>query len=141
MNYITSRYSFQSAAAIITASTVYNFAIEYGRYIIYNDIKILSLPSTKLSFGGLFIMQNSGSGAAKLIITVLAIVCVILMVVFIVKNKPECADSSVQEPEEEYSYSEDYSVSDGDITFEDNNTEEMDTIPNDSSAPSSTDAN
>lgn len=89
-------------------------------------------------------MQNSGSGLAKVIITILAIVCVALIVVFIVKNKPDCADNSPEQTDDYSGYSEyteDFSVSGGDITFDDNSTEEMDTIPNDAAAPSATDAN
>lgn len=80
-------------------------------------------------------MQNS-SGAVKAIISILAVVCIILAVVFTVKNKPECADNHTEpEPESYNSYQEDYSVSGGDITIEDNSTEEMDTIPNEEAAP------
>ena len=82
-------------------------------------------------------MQNNGM--AKLIIAVLAIVCIALAVVFIIKNKPTCTPAEAPEPD--YSYSDDeYSVSGGDITFEDNNTEEMDSIPNEEAAVSDTNA-
>ena len=77
-------------------------------------------------------MQNSGSSVARLVITVLAVVCIVLAVVFALKNKPDCSGkTSEPEPTEYSSYQDqDYSVSGGDITFDDNNTEEMDTIPN-----------
>lgn len=74
-------------------------------------------------------MQNN---IAKLVIAILAIVCVALVVTFVLKNKPTCTPDASPEPD--YSYSdEDFSVSGGDLTFEDNNTEEMDSIPNEAS--------
>ena len=87
-------------------------------------------------------MQNSGSGIIKLVISILAVICIILAVVFAVKNKPDCSGSTAPDTQpDDYSYQDDYSVSGGDITFDDNNTEEMDSIPNeDAPAASSSDS-
>ena len=79
-------------------------------------------------------MQNS-NGIIKLVITVLAVICIVLAVVFALKNKPDCSGPEKEPEPEDYSYQEDYSVSGGDITVDDNNTEEMDTIPNEGGAP------
>lgn len=92
-------------------------------------------------------MQNSGNSIVKVIISVLAIVCIALIVIFIVNNKPDCSGSNTQNDvdNDDYGYFDDYLgdmyTSDGDITFDDNNTEEMDSIPNDAAAPSASDMN